>query len=98
MASFLYNVLSFLSFLFLTSALASDALVAAPPRLATRQGTPGSGVLRDFEVHTPVLTPESNNGRDAYGCVVTQTLMVHQFANSYGKPFVGGLCFFIMSK
>jgi hypothetical protein len=91
MALFLYTVFSLLSLFFLTSALVSDALVDAPPRLATRQGTPGSGILRDFEVHAPVLTPESHNGGDAYGCVVTQTLMVHQFANSYGQPFVGGL-------
>ncbi|OJJ42010.1 hypothetical protein ASPZODRAFT_105929 [Penicilliopsis zonata CBS 506.65] len=46
------------------------------------------GLLHDFQVHPPVLTP-SSTGKNEYGCVVTQTLMEYDFANSYGSPYIG---------
>ncbi|KIX96690.1 uncharacterized protein Z520_07409 [Fonsecaea multimorphosa CBS 102226] len=63
-----------------------------------------SSVLRVFQVHPPVITPDTvvqgallqDDGGPGKpfvsrmaGCVVTQTLMTHSFANSYGKPYVG---------
>ncbi|KAJ5717898.1 hypothetical protein N7488_003544 [Penicillium malachiteum] len=49
-----------------------------------------SGELHDFQVAPPVLTPSANGkGKNEYGCVVTQTLMDYDFANSYGTPYVG---------
>lgn len=73
--------------------LDSNAVVPVP--LSKRQVTPATGIIRDFEVHPPVLTPKGTNGRDQNGCVVTQTLMVHQFASSYGAPYVG-MCGFVI--
>ena len=43
--------------------------------------------LEDFQVNEPVLTPSGDS--DQYGCIRTQVLMEHVFANSYGQPFVG---------
>ncbi|KAJ5759200.1 hypothetical protein N7520_006356 [Penicillium odoratum] len=49
-----------------------------------------AGELHDFQVYPPVLTASANaNGKNEYGCVVTQTLMDYDFANSYGSPYVG---------
>ncbi|KAH0846196.1 hypothetical protein AYO21_11059 [Fonsecaea monophora] len=63
-----------------------------------------ASMLRVFQVHPPVLTPDTvaqraliqDDGRSATplvsgppGCVVTKTLMIHSFGNSYGHPFVG---------
>ena len=54
--------------------------------LWTRQA-PAVGPLVDFQVSEPVLTPSSAS--DQYGCIYTKKLMSHEFANSYGAPFVG---------
>lgn len=59
----------------------------AHPDHAKRQGAPGSGVLTDFQVYEPVLTPSGSSNQ--YGCVYIKTLMEYDFANSYGAPFVG---------
>ncbi|EXJ66144.1 uncharacterized protein A1O5_10759 [Cladophialophora psammophila CBS 110553] len=63
-----------------------------------------ASVLRVFQVNPPILTPEAISHRTLLqdeggssgsfvsqvpGCTVTQTLMVHSFANSYGHPYVG---------
>ncbi|OQU97412.1 hypothetical protein CLAIMM_03345 isoform 2 [Cladophialophora immunda] len=63
-----------------------------------------ASVLRVFQVHAPVLTPDAvaqrtllqDDGASAgplvphtRGCVVTETLMIHSFGNSYGHPYVG---------
>ena len=40
-----------------------------------------------FEVHPPVFTPEEEGTSN--GCIHSQTLMEHTFANSYGAPFIG---------
>ncbi|OJJ45917.1 hypothetical protein ASPZODRAFT_26514 [Penicilliopsis zonata CBS 506.65] len=50
---------------------------------------PVFSLLHDFQVHPPTLIPAVGNGSNPYGCVVTQTLMAYDFANSYGVPFVG---------
>jgi len=52
-----------------------------------RQAQPAPGQLNDFQVYEPVLTPEGPS--DQHGCVYTKVLMEHDFANSYGAPFVG---------
>ncbi|KAA6408958.1 MAG: hypothetical protein FRX48_07302 [Lasallia pustulata] len=46
-----------------------------------------SGLLNDFEVYQPVLTPTGSS--DQYGCTYTELLMDHSFGFSYGMPFVG---------
>ena len=46
-----------------------------------------SGLLNDFEVYQPVLTPTGSS--DQYGCIYTELLMDHSFGFSYGMPFVG---------
>ncbi|ETI23742.1 hypothetical protein G647_05547 [Cladophialophora carrionii CBS 160.54] len=63
-----------------------------------------SSVLRVFQVSPPLLAPpgvpqnsllSNEQGQSVaadfckHGCFVTQTLMVHSFANSYGDPFIG---------
>jgi len=63
-------------------------------------------LLVDFQVYPPVLVPTPagdvlTNGStgsiptvvpaETFGCVVYETLMVHEFAESYGAPFVGKL-------
>lgn len=61
-------------------------------------------LLQVFQVYPPVLTPTQNGlvitdgssisqsvmpTGQTQGCVTTQVLMNHVFANSYGAPFVG---------
>ena len=43
--------------------------------------------LENIQVAEPGLTPSGS--RNQYGCIRTQTLMRHDFTNSYGAPFVG---------
>ena len=43
--------------------------------------------LRDFQVFQPVITPAGS--ANPYGCIYTKVLMQHEFAYSYGMPFVG---------
>lgn len=69
-----------------------NALVLSIPNDAFHQrdisiATP----LVDFQVSQPILTPAGTS--DQYGCISTQTLMSHVFANSYGAPFVGRALF-----
>lgn len=52
-----------------------------------KRQTSATTPLVDFQVSQPVLTPSGTS--DRYGCIYTQTLMSHVFANSYGAPFVG---------
>ena len=72
-------------------ALAAFSAAAAIPEpkypIVKRQGAPGSGVLTDFQVYEPVLTPAGPDNEN--GCVHTKTLMKYDFANSYGAPFIG---------
>ena len=65
----------------------AQALASPDNALVKRQGAPGTGVLTDFQVYEPVLTPSGPSNQ--YGCVYTKTLMEYDFANSYGAPFVG---------
>lgn len=56
----------------------------------TSDTSASSGELHDFQVYPPVLTASADaGGKNEYGCVVTQTLMDYDFANSYGVPYVG---------
>ncbi|KAJ5994482.1 hypothetical protein N7451_010206 [Penicillium sp. IBT 35674x] len=56
----------------------------------TSDASASSGELHDFQVYPPVLTASADaRGKNEYGCVVTQTLMDYDFANSYGVPYVG---------
>ncbi|KAF9869646.1 hypothetical protein CkaCkLH20_12833 [Colletotrichum karsti] len=57
--------------------LAYDMEVAMPSSLTS------APLLECFQVAQPVLEPSAS------GKAVTVTLMEHQFANSYGSPFVG---------
>lgn len=43
--------------------------------------------LVSFQVTEPVVTPTGSH--DEYGCVVSQVLMSHVFAKSYGVPYTG---------
>ncbi|CAO1601988.1 hypothetical protein XANCAGTX0491_005624 [Xanthoria calcicola] len=60
---------------------------ADPDRgLAKRQvSTPPPLVV--FQVQDPIIIPTTNGNQS--GCVETQLLMDHEFAFSYGKPFIG---------
>lgn len=73
----------------LVFAALAAAVAASEPKypIVKRQGAPGSGVLTDFQVYEPVLSPVGPSNQ--YGCVYTQTLMAYDFANSYGAPFIG---------
>lgn len=65
-----------------------NALVLLSPNNAFHQREISTATpLVDFQVSQPILTPTGTN--DQYGCIYTQTLMSHVFANSYGAPFVG---------
>ena len=55
--------------------------------LYQRQAVPAPGQLDIFQVYQPVLTPSGTSTE--HGCVYTKTLMEHNFAYSYGIPFVG---------
>ncbi|KAK1991417.1 hypothetical protein LX36DRAFT_348424 [Colletotrichum falcatum] len=67
--------------------LAHMARIAYDAEAGTIDGTvPSRAPLLDtFQVAEPVLLPSGAAAGDA----VTMTLMEHQFANSYGAPFVG---------
>ncbi len=43
--------------------------------------------LVSFQVTEPVFTPNGSNNET--GCVYSQVLMSHVFANSYGVPYTG---------
>ena len=67
-----------------------DALSFSSPNHALpKRQDPTTTPLVDFQVSQPVLTPSGTS--DEFGCIYTQTLMSHVFANSYGAPFVGKL-------
>ncbi|KAL9629440.1 MAG: hypothetical protein Q9204_005270 [Flavoplaca sp. TL-2023a] len=78
--------------LFLLCVLVAPLLSAAfshadpDPGLVKRQ-TPTTPPLVAFQVQNPVLLPTANGNQSA--CVHTRVLMDHEFAFSYGKPFVG---------
>ena len=55
--------------------------------LIEKRQTSDVSPLVDFQVYEPVWSPTGASNQ--YGCVFTETLMVHEFANSYGVPFVG---------
>lgn len=78
--------------LFLLCVLVASSLPKAfshadPDRgLAKRQvSTPPPLVV--FQVQDPIIIPTTNGNQS--GCVKTQLLMDHEFAFSYGKPFIG---------
>lgn len=48
---------------------------------------PAHAPLVDFQVSEPVLTPTGSSNEN--GCVYSQVLMSHVFANSYGVPYTG---------
>ena len=52
-----------------------------------KRQAPAAGPFLDFQVYQPLLTP--TGASDQYGCIYTKELMSHEFANSYGTPFVG---------
>ncbi|KAL8912733.1 MAG: hypothetical protein Q9172_007449, partial [Xanthocarpia lactea] len=60
---------------------------ASPDRGLAKRQTSTASTLVTFQVQDPILTPTTNDNRSA--CVYTQLLMDHEFAFSYGKPFVG---------
>ncbi|KAL8851861.1 MAG: hypothetical protein Q9221_003287 [Calogaya cf. arnoldii] len=61
--------------------LAKRQLSTTPPLPAFQAPEP----LAVFQVQDPILIPTATEP----GCVYTQLLMEHEFAFSYGKPFVG---------
>ena len=69
---------------------ASSVLPRIPDHGLGKRQTSSSGITVDFQVTEPVLTPSGTN--DQYGCVYTKVLMEHDFAYSYGAPFVGAEC------
>ncbi|RDW82748.1 hypothetical protein BP6252_03860 [Coleophoma cylindrospora] len=73
--------------LFSAYVLAGMVVQRAPYPIQDRQAVSPSQPLVDFQVYEPVLTPSGSSNE--YGCIYTKTLMEHQFASSYGIPFVG---------
>lgn len=68
--------------------LQNRGLRTPPIALASEQkklSGPSTSLLRDFQLYKPVSQPESAHIGDVL-------LMRHQFAHSYGRPFVGTLC------
>ncbi|KAL8775906.1 MAG: hypothetical protein Q9194_003512 [Teloschistes cf. exilis] len=82
------NCLSPLASCVLVASSLSTALPHASPdhRYDKRQTSPSSPLV-NFQVSEPILTPPGNANQ--YGCIHSQLLMEHDFAFSYGKPFVG---------
>ena len=58
-----------------------------PDGLDQKRQVSAPSPLVNFQVSLPILTPSGQSNQ--YGCVYTETLMEHEFANSYGSPFVG---------
>ncbi|KAL9581101.1 MAG: hypothetical protein Q9212_004099 [Teloschistes hypoglaucus] len=83
------NWLSPLASCVLVASSLSTALSHASPdhRYDKRQTSPSSPLV-NFQVSEPILTPVGDANH--YGCIHSQLLMEHDFAFSYGKPFVGG--------
>ena len=83
----LFNCLLFSYLLFLHRPV--DALSFSSPNDAHQklQQPPTNFPLEDFQVSQEVLTPSDTSNE--FGCIHTQRLMSHVFANSYGDPFVG---------
>ena len=75
-----------LLYVFVAPAL-SIVLPAPDHALSARQAAPSPGQTDIFQVYPPVLTPSGSSNK--YGCVYTKVLMEHNFAYSYGQPFVG---------
>ena len=67
--------------------LSNAVLPRIPDHGFGKRQTSSSGLTVDFQVTEPVLTPSGTS--DQYGCVYTKVLMEHDFAYSYGIPFVG---------
>ena len=76
-----------------TTLLTKYAVAAAAPILRVIQVYPP--VLTAFPNGTEVLSDGSMNFMEdvvpsnGSNCIIQQTLMVHEFVNSYGMPFVG---------
>ena len=87
LSAWLFSKLFFL----LLCVISSESILALPDGrpnndLQKRQFDPG--LVVDFQVYEPVSLPPVI-GHDENGCVVAQTLMKHDFVNSYYQPFVG---------
>jgi len=84
----MFSLLTSLLCVVVAPVLSSAAVPRSPNyALSKRQAALAPGLLNDFQVYEPVLTPTGNS--DQYGCVYTKVLMEHDFAFSYGQPFVG---------
>ena len=58
-----------------------------PDQDPVKRQTAAEYPLINLQVSNPVLVPSGNKSQD--GCVHNVLLMDHDFAFSYGKPFVG---------
>ena len=88
----LFRILDVFTLILLCVSETSLSLVAAVPRtpnhlLPERQIVDLTVPVRDFQVSQPITTPAGSANR--YGCIYTKVLMQHDFAYSYGMPFVG---------
>lgn len=71
----------------LAPSLSTAVFPLSPDPGHVKRQTSSEPPLVDFQVSEPILTPLGTT--DRYGCIYTQLLMEHDFAFSYGKPFVG---------
>lgn len=79
--------LLFLSCVLVAPLLSPASSHANPDRGLVKRQTTTTPPLVAFQVQNPVLIPTFSGNQS--GCVHTQVLMEHEFAFSYGKPFVG---------
>ena len=72
-----------------TTSVIATLIRPDPPDITIKAPSSGndSAPLVNFQVHEPVFTPIGL--KSGPSCVHTQTLMEHDFAFSYGHPFVG---------
>lgn len=78
--------------LFLLCVLVASSLPKAishadPDRGRVKRQVPATPPLVVFQVQDPIIIPTTNGNQS--GCVETQLLMDHEFAYSYGNPFIG---------
>ncbi|KAL8871062.1 MAG: hypothetical protein Q9174_003034 [Haloplaca sp. 1 TL-2023] len=71
------------------SSLSATVAQKVPDQALANRQTAAEDPLINLQVSNPILLPSGNKSQD--GCVHNVVLMEHDFAFSYGKPFVGSV-------
>ena len=79
--------LLFLLCVLVASSLPKAVSHADPDRGPVKRQVSATPPLVVFQAQDPIIIPTTNGNQS--GCVETQLLMDHEFAFSYGKPFIG---------